>query len=310
MEALFRRVYEPARLLAEHPPVFRHPHKQLLFELACPPGATHRGTIEVTRWRAPLLADEVTLHDTAFTSQPNVFQYGADAGVWYVNFADSRLFVAYGSPLLAQDELQAVEHPVLGSIREALLAENLPALTLDRDGPSPILVTGVERRCAFTGIYGHAFAVASERELRAATHLIDPPTRTNLIAIAAPSGRHGRYTQRDLRTILGTAVGGFTAARLESKRLWPDAPVELHTGFWGCGAFGGNRHCMVLLQLLAARISRIDRLVFHTVLPAGLPDFHQGATDLRDILVPDEPLSEILERIEDLGYVWGESDGT
>jgi hypothetical protein len=304
MEALFRRVYEPARLLAEHPPVFRHPHKQLLFDLAS--RGEHRGTIEVTRWRAPLLAEDVTLHDTVVTAQPNVFMYGADAGVWHVNFADSRLFVAYGSQLLAQDELQAVEHPVLGSIREALLAEGLPALTLDREGPSPILVSGVERRCAFTGIYGHAFAVASERELRAATRVIDPPTRTNLIAIAAPSGRHGRYSERDLRTILGTAVGGFTAARLESQRVWPDA----HTGFWGCGAFGGNRHCMVLLQLLAARLSRIDRLVFHTVLPAGLPDFHQGATDLRDILVPDEPLSELLERIEDLGYLWGESDGT
>jgi hypothetical protein len=40
--------------------------------------------------------------------------------VWHVNFADPQLFVAYGSQLLAQDELQAAEHPLLGSIREAL----------------------------------------------------------------------------------------------------------------------------------------------------------------------------------------------
>ncbi len=33
---------------------------------------------------------------------------------WHVNFADRHLFVAYGSPLMAQDEIQCMEHPVLG----------------------------------------------------------------------------------------------------------------------------------------------------------------------------------------------------
>ncbi|HEY0988545.1 MAG TPA: hypothetical protein VGD80_15880 [Kofleriaceae bacterium] len=37
LECLLRRRYDPAELLAAHPPKLRHPHKRLVFELACPP---------------------------------------------------------------------------------------------------------------------------------------------------------------------------------------------------------------------------------------------------------------------------------
>jgi hypothetical protein len=44
--------------------------------------------------------------------------------------------------------------------------------------------------------------------------------------------------------VLATAFTGFSAARLESARLNPSPVVAIHTGFWGCGAFGGNRVLM------------------------------------------------------------------
>ena len=37
--------------------------------------------------------------------------------------------------------------------------------------------------------------------------------------------------------------------------LVPQA-AKVRTGFWGCGAFGGNRTLMTLLQLLADRASQ------------------------------------------------------
>ena len=49
------------------------------------------------------------------------YEYDGADGIWHVNFADPQLFVAYGSGLLAQDELQAAEHPMLGSVREKAL---------------------------------------------------------------------------------------------------------------------------------------------------------------------------------------------
>src|SRR5450432_1466325 len=169
LTCLVRREYDPGALLAVHPPILRHPHKRMLFDLACPPGAVHRGPITLTRWSAAALPARATLAPTEIAVVPGYYDYaGREDGVWHVNFADPQLFVAYGSALLAQDELQCVEHPLLGSLREALIAEDHPAMTVD-DSPTPVLVAGVERRCTLAttpdasagrpdGLYGNRFA--------------------------------------------------------------------------------------------------------------------------------------------------------
>jgi poly(ADP-ribose)glycohydrolase PARG len=324
MTPSLRRDYDPGALITAHPPILHHPHKRSVFEMCCPPNAVHTGSITVTRWSAAPLPKAAALTATEISPVPGHYDYaGNDAGVWHVNFADPRLFVAYGSPLLAQDELQVAEHPVLGSIREALLAEGLPALTESDGEPTPVLVAGVERRCAIAtepdsaagrpaGLYGNRFARASADVVRAAVRIVRPPTRTNLISIAAPAGGRGPYFRHSLDRILRTAYAGFAAAVTESRRLWPGTPVEIRTGFWGCGAFGGNRCLMTLLQLLAARLGGIDRLRFYTSDNAGAADFDAGAADLHAVIAagtPDEPLSDLVERIDDLDYEWGQSDG-
>ena len=125
-----------------------------------------------------------------FDSTP-VPQYDG-AVEWHVNFADPHLFAAYGSGLFAQHELQVAEHPALGALREALLAEGLPALTVEDDRPTPVLVMGVERRCrvdtVHSRLYGNAFARATPAAIRTATAAIAPPTISNVIAMAAPVG--------------------------------------------------------------------------------------------------------------------------
>jgi len=321
LECLLRRTYDPASLLREHPPKLSHPHKKRVFELACPPGATHRGTIELTRWQAAPLPDRAELAPTEVVPVLGHYAYDGAAGEWHVNFADPQLFVAYGSPLLAQDELQAAEHPLLGSLREALLARKEPALTEDNLLPTPVLVCGVERRCEIDtapnlaagrpyGLYGNRFARASREEIESAVRVIDPPTRSNLIAIAAPAGGRGPYWRKQLEGILVTALTGFSAARAESHRRWPNVAVEIRTGFWGCGAFGGNRHAMTLLQVLAARLAGIDRLRFYTFDERGRAAFDAGLRDLEAMLRSAvEPLSVVIDRIEDLDYEWGVSDG-
>jgi hypothetical protein len=309
VRCLLRRSFDAKTLFATSPPVFAHPHKRLAFELACT-GTPPRGTIEVTRWAALALPATATLATTDIVAVPGFYDY-AEIGAtsWHLNFTDPRLFVAYGSRLLAQDELQAVEHPALGALREALGDE---AITEEAGAATPVLVAGVERRCVLDtapcparpyGLYGNQFARAPSTDVRAALRVLIPPPHTNLIAIAAPSGS-GPYWRKQLEAILAIALTGFAAAKQESR-----GTVEICTGFWGCGAFGGNRRAMTLLQLLAARLAGIDRLRFFTGDTAEA--FEAGADDLASIdVAPDEPLADVLDRIDDLDYEWGTSDGT
>jgi hypothetical protein len=240
---------------------------------------------------------------------------------WHLNFADPLLFTAFETALFAQDELQVAEHPVLGHLRETLRARGLPHRTIVNGRPSPILVSGVERRCAVAlepnaeegrpqGLYGNYFGAASPEAIRRATRVLQPPTLTNLLAIAAPDSGHGFYGQDELRQILLTAFGGYGAAALESARLQPGAGTLIHTGFWGCGAFGGNRLVMTILQLGAAALAGV-RLVFHHGPPQGRQTFDEARSLLHTLASQRPVLSseEFLEWVTYQDFEWSQSDG-
>jgi hypothetical protein len=317
MKNLLRRSFDTAALVTAHRPVLGDPQKRRVHQLAAG-GPAPTGTIELTRWAAGSVPS-APLHPTELVAAAGYYDYaGSDAGTWHVNFADPQLFVAYGSGLLAQDELQVAEHPALGSLREALIAtEREHALTEHNGAPTPVLVTGVERRCVLAtapdlaagrpyGLYGNRFAAAAPEQIIAAVTPVRPPTHTNFIAIAAPVGR-GEYMRAQLDHILATAYTGFAAAVAESARLWPGASVEIRTGFWGCGAFGGNRLVMTSLQLLAARLAGVARVRFYAFDDAGLADLRAGATVLADAIAAG---GDTVERIADRDFRWGVGDGT
>ena len=252
---LDRRTFKAAELMTQHPPRWYNDNKLVVAAVSCPPGAEHRGTVGYSRWAAMDLPPRIEpLAPDLVVTQPGFFDYrpvleGAEE--WHVNFADPHLFVAYAGSLLAQDELQVAEHPVLGALREALVAGGYDPRTVSNEGPTPVLVTGVERRVAIAtdpdpaagrpwGLYGNRFSRADADLVRRALTRQDPPTDTNLIAMAALPGGSGAYAEGEIRTILVTAFTGFSAAVQELADLAPDSPVVVHSGFWGCGAFGGN----------------------------------------------------------------------
>jgi Poly (ADP-ribose) glycohydrolase (PARG), Macro domain fold len=326
-EPLQRLAYPAAQLVRRHPARLRNENKQVVFAIACPPGAGHAGRLEYTRWpELPLpgqvdpvrAAGTVVLRDGFDDYRPIL-----DPGVaveWHVNFADPNLFYAYGSALFAQDEIQVAEHPVLGSLREALVAEGRPTTTIANGRPTPVLVMGAERRVRIetaggaerggpSWLYGMAFAKATTVAVREATTRIDPPTISNIIAIVAPYGGRGRYQREQIELAIGTAYSGFRAAVLESRRTaGPDAPVAIHSGFWGCGAFGGNRVMMTLLQVLAADMAGVARLVLHVGDPSGRTSLDHALALAAD-LASESDTAELIGRAEAMGMAWGVSDG-
>jgi hypothetical protein len=328
-EPLQRRTYQAAELMRQHPGVLRNENKQVVFAIACPTGAVHSGRLEYSRWPEiplplPCEVDPVSAARLAVV-RDGFYDYRPvlDPGVgveWHVNFADPNLFYAYGWALFAQDEIQVAEHPVLGSLREALVAEGRPTTTRENGRPTPVLVMGAERRVSIEAapgagkgrpswLYGMAFARATADAVRQATTRIDPPTISNIIAIVAPYGGRGRYQREQIGLAIGTAYSGFQAAVLESRRTaGPDALVAIHSGFWGCGAFGGNRVMMTLVQLLAADMAGVARLVFHVGDPSGRTSVER-ALALAPGLATATSATELIARAEALGLVWGVSDG-
>lgn len=320
---LERLSLDAAELFARHPPAFRDANKKAILARVCPPDRPPRGQIEYARWNAGILPETLPPQAPAEREIVGVFAYPeppAECFDWHLNFADPHLFVACTSSLLAQDELQALEHPALCSLLDELHERKLPARTELDDQPTPVTVAGVERRCSLDtapdadagrlyGLYGNRFARAKVNDVLAATTRLDPPPRSNILAIAALGGGSGRYSRNELVHTLSTATAGFSAARIEAQRLHPGARVRLHTGFWGCGAFGGNRIVMACLQRIAARIAGLDALWFYTFDEDGSRAYAESTRLLSGPLAGEPRVSELLNQIETLGYVWGQSDG-
>ena len=325
-----RLTFETSELMAAHPPVWRHRNKEAVWQVARPAGTAPGPRLRYARWSERRLPPTVTLGVGMFQTlvRESFYDYlpvPGDPGrvEWHVNFADPHLFGAYGSSLMAQDEMQVAEHPVLGSLREALVASGRQPMTVEAGRPTPVLVMDAERRCRIAtdcsvdegrpaGLYGNAFARADVATVRRATRRIEPPTITNVIAMAAPWGGRGEYAASEIQYALSTAFTAFQVAGFEPAHEQAGAiRVGVHTGFWGCGAFGGNRVLMAMLQLLAGEMAGLDVLVFHTGSPEARRDLDR-ARELLERLFPAEipvAIPQAIERITAQKFRWGVSDG-
>jgi hypothetical protein len=343
-QSIERREYDAALLMRRHPPFFRNERKLFVFSLACPQDAVHSGRLAYSRWaQTPLpkeveparAADLVEVRDGYYDYRPLGVAPTAPAASaapaaalaptveWHVNFADPELFGYYGHAAMAQDELQVAEHPALAGLRQALLSEGRTAKTVEQGRPTPVLVAGVERRVHLLtdrnaaegrpdGLYGRPFHGADYETLRRAVEILDPPTISNVIAIAAPTFGHGRYTLEQIEYSIATAYAGFRAARLESDRMaGSHARLAIHTGRWGCGAFGGNPRLMDLVQVLAAGMAGVDRLVYYTGEPTRTPTIDRTLETARTAFGPGAvPARDLAATIAAMGLEWGAGNGT
>jgi hypothetical protein len=317
-ELFYDFTLDDADLAERFPLQWSHPHKQAIYQQVEPPGSVRSQRLRVRRWKTtrpervrPLAREAVRAADGPFT-----YDDPGPGRVWHPNFADYDLFGFWDGHLLAQDELQVLEHPTLARIRTWLRAEGYSTGVVDGDWqPTPVTLEGIPRRCALDlsptdrvplGLYGNRFARAPLPDVLAATRELEPPTLTNLVALAAPSGGQGRYTTLQLEWILAAAYTAFSAVHTCSS----SEPTTLHTGFWGCGAFGGHRTLMALLQLLAAGAAGIDRVVFHSF--SGHDQQHlavaQRHLEQLSARLDDDPSSWIVA-VHGLGFEWGVSDG-
>ncbi len=322
--AFAKHVFDANELVSRYPPKLTDKNKSAVFQLGLKDHHSKSPRIEYTCWSQVGLPEHVCKTDIELIHQGEYFSYPnstPDCIEWHLNFAHEDLFGFYGGPLFAQDEMQVAEHPVLGCLRESILKNDLYRTTVKNKFATPILVAGIDRRCSIeitrdpsagrpNGLYGNEFQYASEDAVRHATTLLNPPTKTNIIAMESPQPDYGLYTKDQIKFILASAITGFSAAAAHCRDVNSSAKVSIHTGYWGCGAYGGNRELMPLLQIIAAYCAGVDILHFHT---GGDNSGYFGALETLDLILPEWesiPADQLINIIFMLRYDWGVSDGS
>lgn len=305
-------------LFALHPPRIEHAKKRLLFDLAL--SRSLNDDLSVSRYsEMPIPTTYLPFSpDTKFVAQQGYFRYSKTDGAddWFMNFAHHDLFNGYGHFMFAQDEIQVAEHPALASLREMMLtrSDQLRPTTVENGSPTPLLFRNIQRtiKIETRSIYGARFARADDSMICEAVDAIDPPSHSNILAIEAPiSSRNRIYIRSEIDLALRTAYSGFRAVVLSS--IMNDKSINsvvLHTGNWGCGAYGGNRQLMLSIQMMAACMAGISKVVFY----CGT-DSREDVTDFgialsrRFRFSPGAAISRVVDQLVAEGFPWGKPDG-
>lgn len=320
---LARMEWAAPMLAAAHPPVLHHPAKDALFAHA-PAGQEPEGAVVAARFLAIPLPKTVRRFEPPLvvTARPGFSPYlpsPPGAMQWHLNFAHHDLFCAYGDAMFAQDEIQVAEHPILACVREALSVPGAPMLprTCEHGAPTPVLITGASRRLSISltddegrSLYGRRLAEATPAQVRAAVTVLPKPAPTNILAIEAPVPTGSdRYASMEIEHALLTAYSGFRAAVLTTWESGASQTV-IHTGLWGCGAYGGDPELMVSVQLVAAALAGVDELVVSTgsTAPSLVDDLHARLTG-DPALRCGQPMGAARGWLRGLGARWGVSDG-
>ncbi|KAJ6230619.1 poly adp-ribose glycohydrolase [Anaeramoeba flamelloides] len=421
--------FELKTLISEFEPEFTHLTKSLCNEKITRSSKPLFGNLSFSKWSLFPIKNRLLIKNTEVKETLGPFDYVTSENDnevhWYPNFADYYLFGFYSGPLLAQDELQVLEHPSLGSLRQALihdtsLPKNATPLTRKNGVPTPVLIYNVPRQAILDiapnkekgrpfGLYGNQFARTNRKVVLDAVSILNPPTWSNIYAMEAPKYGLGKYTLSQIKEIFSSCYTSFSAAKLvsqeeenfgfdqtlyilensnqketekektenekeEKKEKEMENEVEkengkkkkepieenienekenvndkekekektmeenkenekeildfveiprvrkvprkviLHLGHWGCGAYGGNKVLMTLLQLLAAKAAGADNVYYHTFTKIGSESFSKGVESFENLLqevIEKENLLNIektLKKIEEMNFEWGESD--
>lgn len=322
-------------LIKNYPPKFSNHIKADFYKAAVFEHKDIKGTLNVYQctFNREFSSDNfLTFSDINISSEKQYFNYkdctsAENKSVWYLNFADSNLFGFYGSNLFAQDEIQTLEHPLLCSLKEYLLKNRVKSIepktvylnkANDLCYPTPVLIEDVPYWISVDtkpvlddgnigNLYGNNFALASEEEIAAGIQLFDGDIKSNIIAVAALSGGREAYSKNDIEFTFKTVLCAFEKARFISQahnELSEELTVSVHTGNWGCGAFGGNREFMYLVQMIAASAAKINEIVFHAVDKTSFNNAKAKFESLEKMT-----LNECIEYLYAQNYLWGASDG-
>lgn len=325
---LFNLNKSVSELLNNYPPRFGNAHKRKLYQITMPLHKDDFAEINIVRTKFQIREEkEIFKKNTVLIKyKPEFFNYISEKNdlnkfVWHLNFADENLFGFYGTDLFAQDEIQVLEMPLLACVREFLLSEdeyeNLgmafePYTNENQETPTPFLIKNVPYWLKVNtdfvssdgkniSLYGNNFIHESWKEIQEGISLIHEKVFNNIIAISAPKASNGKYSKSEIEYALKAAACAFEeAVKMSPKKT----QTVIHTGNWGCGAFGGNKELMYLVQIIAASLAGVKELVFHAITEAVLTKAKAKFMDM-----PEMTFADIVDFLYKQEFTWESGDG-
>ena len=233
-------------------------------------------------------------------------QMGREGRHWWVVFSGDRPLMAYNGAMFAQEEIAAAIHPALCHLKEALQKEDI---VLRRHGRcDPLLVECVQCNVSLdlTNLYGRLFDQATKKQVSSSLTLRDPPTLSSLIFMTSHPMSQGAYTRANLLYLYETACAAFEGVTFYYFAMYH----YVHTGHWGCGALGGNRVAVALMQMLAAAtVSPVLRLVYHTFDTNGSEAYQHALALFQEwCTATDISVDQFIDNAVAAAFQWGESD--
>lgn len=198
---------------------------------------------------------------------------------WYVIFANRELGGGYLNRGFVQEEILTIECP---EIAIALSQFNLLG-PLDRREVG--VYSNVDRGCQIL-LYGHQDVNEFESKNRKRINLSEavqkvPPKKINCVAIDAinVSKKRNGASKEDLQYMFDKATAGF-------ETIIKHGAKEVHTGKWGCGAYGNDLTSIFLLTILAAWKAGLQKVVFYLYDGSGLDVINPIVKDFATLSYP------------------------
>lgn len=225
---------------------------------------------------------------SALNSAEHSEQQLSKSKCWYVNSAADKAFREWGSNSHSQEAAMVQKMPLLHKASLFLDGNIKPTLRFRTENkiwlPSPLLFEGVP---LWISSYSNKVEYVSWEH------------KCNILAMMAPYGGDGKYTEGQITNLLLTLFAAFGGIIKRSQKDKCDY-VELHTSSWGCGNFRNNKELIYLSQLYAADVMGINKIIFHKVDNALLDDAVQKYKQLPDNM----SFTEAIDSFLNFNFTW------
>ena len=118
--------FDTNQLIKEYKPKIYDKNKLIVFKSGLEKVSIKSPLINFSRWAQIELPGTMVRNNLEMQFHQEYFDYPESTNdyiEWHLNFSHENLFVAYGGPLFAQDEIQVAEHPVLACLKESLMRQ-------------------------------------------------------------------------------------------------------------------------------------------------------------------------------------------